>query len=40
MFASFGPGLSKSGDGRISGSEPGCSSGVFPVYGWLNIGSA
>src|SRR5918994_105819 len=40
MFASFGPGLSKSGDGRISGSEPGCSSGVPPVYGWPNIGSA
>ena len=40
MLASFGPAGSKSGEGRISGSEPGCSSGVPPVYGWPNIGSA
>src|SRR5215211_957606 len=33
MFASSGPPLSKSGEGRISGRAPGCSSGVPPGPG-------
>jgi hypothetical protein len=33
----FGP---WSGEAKISGMAPGCSSGVPPVAGWANIGSA
>src|SRR3954469_17388811 len=32
MFASRGPAASKSGDGKISGEAPGCSSGVPGVW--------
>ena len=40
MFLSSLSASPKSGDGRISGSAPGCSSGWFLVAGSLNIASA